>query len=107
MEWAYPRLWVRLAVVFLSFGSVCGVVRSANPCHAEHGNGPDRRGDNDDMGPSNFAPPDRNVLQVLERAEKALSEHRYGAALEGLAEILRGSEDYFYQPDRKVSIYRS
>ncbi len=60
----------------------------------------------DDMGPSNFVPPDRNVLQVLARAKKALAEHRYGEALEGLAEVLRGSEDYLTQPDRKVPTYR-
>ena len=36
-----------------------------------------------------------------------MSEHRYGEALEGLAEILRGKEDFFYQPDRKITIYRS
>ncbi len=36
-----------------------------------------------------------------------LKEHRYGEALEGLSQILRSSEDYFYQPDRKVPIYKS
>ena len=70
-------------------------------------NGATPSADDEDAGPSNFAPPDRNVLQVLTRAKKALGDHRYGEALEGLAEVLRGSEDYFYQPDRKVSIYRS
>ena len=55
----------------------------------------------------NFAAPDRNVLQALNRAQKVLKEHRYGEALEGLTQILRSSEDYFYQPDRKVPIYKS
>ena len=54
-----------------------------------------------------FAAPDRNVLQALNRAQKVLKEHRYGEALEGLSQILRSSEDYFYQPDRKVPIYKS
>ena len=63
--------------------------------------------DDDESGPGNFTPPDRNILQLLNRSKKALNEHRYGEALEGLSEILRGSEDYFYQPDRKLSIYRS
>ncbi len=63
--------------------------------------------ENDDSGPSHFAPPDRKILQLLARSKKALDERRYGEALEGLTEILRGGEDYLYQPDRKLSIYRS
>ena len=61
----------------------------------------------EDAGPGNFAAPDRNVLQALNRAQKVLKEHRYGEALEGLSQILRSNEDYFYQPDRKVPIYKS
>ncbi len=58
--------------------------------------------ENDDSGPSHFAPPDRKILQLLARSKKALDEHRYGEALEGLTEILRGGEDYLYQPDKKL-----
>ena len=36
-----------------------------------------------------------------------MKEHRYGEALEGLSQILRSNEDYFFQPDRKVPIYKS
>ena len=61
----------------------------------------------EDAAPGNFAAPDRNVLQVLNKAQKVLKEHRYGEALEGLSQILRNSEDYFYQPDPKVPIYKS
>jgi outer membrane protein assembly factor BamB len=60
----------------------------------------------DDTAPSNFAPPDRKLLQVLARSKKALEEHRYGEALEGLAEVLGNSDDYLIQPDRKVPTYR-
>ncbi len=60
----------------------------------------------DDSGPGNFAAPDRKILQVLDRAQKVLQEHRYGEALEGLSQILRGNEDYLYQPDRKIPIYK-
>ena len=51
-------------------------------------------------------PRDRNVLQALNRAKKVLQEHHYGEALEGLSQILRGNEDYFYQPDHKVPIFK-
>jgi outer membrane protein assembly factor BamB len=61
----------------------------------------------EDAGPGNFAAPDRNVLQSLKRAQKVLKEHRYGEALEGLNQILRTNEDYFYRPDPKASIYKS
>ncbi len=61
----------------------------------------------EDAGPGNFAPPNRNILQALVRAQKVLKEHRYGEALEGLSQILRSGEDYFYQPDRKLPIYKS
>ena len=61
----------------------------------------------DDSAPGNFAAPERNIMQALNRAEKVLKEHRYGEALEGLSQILRSSEDYFFQPDRKVPIYKS
>ena len=46
-------------------------------------------------------------MQALNRAQKVLKEHRYGEALEGLSQILRSNEDYFFQPDRKVPIYKS
>ena len=65
------------------------------------GNSADENG-----GTGSFAAPDRNLLQVLKRAQAVLKEHRYGEALEGLSQVLSASEDYFYQPDPKVSIYR-
>ncbi len=61
----------------------------------------------DDSSPGNFAAPERNIMQALNRAQKVLKENRYGEALEGLSQILSSSEDYFFQPDRKVPIYRS
>ncbi|MGO9109239.1 MAG: PQQ-binding-like beta-propeller repeat protein [Thermoguttaceae bacterium] len=61
----------------------------------------------EDTGPGSFAAPDRNILQALNRAQKVLKEHRYGEALEGLSQILRSNEDFFFQPDRKVPIYKS
>ena len=61
----------------------------------------------EDAVSGNFAAPDRNVVQALNRSQKVLKEHRYGEALEGLSQILRSNEDYFYQPDRKVPIYKS
>src|SRR5271165_4247137 len=61
----------------------------------------------DDSGPVSFAAPDRNILQALNRAQKVLKEQRYGEALEELSQILRSNEDYFFQPDRKVPIYKS
>jgi outer membrane protein assembly factor BamB len=42
----------------------------------------------------------------LARSKKAINEHRYGEALEGLTEILRNSEDFLTQPGGKGSIYR-
>ncbi len=62
----------------------------------------------EDIGPANFASPDRNVLQALNRAQKVLKEHRYGEGLEVLTQILRSSnDDFFFQPDPKVPIYKS
>ena len=61
----------------------------------------------EDNGPGNFSAPDRNVLQALNRAQKVLQEHRYGEALEGLSQILRSNDDFLYQPDRKVPIFKS
>lgn len=62
--------------------------------------------DSDDTSTSHFAPPNRGILQVLARSKKAMNEHRYGEALEGLTEILGSSEDFLTQPDRKGPIYR-
>jgi outer membrane protein assembly factor BamB len=61
----------------------------------------------EDAGPGNFPPPDRNLVQALNRAQKVLKEHRYGEALEGISQILRGGEDYLFQPDRTVAGYKS
>ncbi len=60
----------------------------------------------EDAGPGNFAAPNRNVLQALNRAEKVLKEHRYGEALEGLSLVLRSNEDSLYPPDRKLPFYK-
>ncbi len=57
---------------------------------------------NENAGTGSFVAPDRNLLQVLKKTNIAMNEHCHGEALEGLAQVLRGSEDYFYQPDRKV-----
>ena len=101
-KWAYPRLWVSLAVVSLFWPwAVASFAHQIRIGPAS----PDANGENDDAGSSNFSPPDRNVLQLLVRSKKALGEHRYGEALEGLAEILRGNQD-FLQPDHKGPIYR-
>jgi outer membrane protein assembly factor BamB len=54
-----------------------------------------------------FAPADRATLQQLRRARNAIDQGRYGEALEGLAEVLRANDDYFFQPDRKQPVYRS
>jgi outer membrane protein assembly factor BamB len=106
-HWACPRSWAGFAVV-----SVAILLQGTSTGHAQPGAllqlgaRAVQPAENDDSGPNNFAPPDRNVLQVLNRAKKALEEHRYGEALEGLAEILRGNEDYLTQFDRKIPIYR-
>ena len=61
----------------------------------------------ENTGRGNFAVPNHNILQALKKAQKALQEERYGEALEGLTQVLCNGEDYFYQPDRKVPIYKS
>lgn len=63
--------------------------------------------DNEQPAESSFPAPDRSTLQQLSRARESLKQNRYGEALEGLTEILRGSEDFFFQPDKKQPIYRS
>ena len=83
-----------------------GVFASGTACADRNRRRPASRAD-ENAGTGNFAAPDRNILQALKRAQKALKEHRYGEALEGLNQVLRSSEDYFYQPDRKVPVYKS
>ena len=61
----------------------------------------------DDAGPANFTAPDRKILQALKRAQKAVKDARYGEALEDLGQVLRCNEDYFFQPDPKLSIFKS
>ncbi|MGA2064712.1 MAG: PQQ-binding-like beta-propeller repeat protein [Thermoguttaceae bacterium] len=63
-------------------------------------------GDEPVAAENTFAVPDRATLQQLNRAREAIGQGRYGEALEGLGDILRGGEDYFFQPDRKKPIYR-
>jgi outer membrane protein assembly factor BamB len=112
---ACPQRLLGAVAVSLSISAICLISSTAQAQRVRVRGGvlnsagvvsPDST-ENDDSGPSHFAPPDRKVLQVLARSKKALEEHRYGEALEGLTEILRGGEDYLYQPDRKLSIYRS
>jgi outer membrane protein assembly factor BamB len=99
-ERVFPKVLIAFAVISFSAAWPCAaqVVRKApavDPAAEE------------DTGPGNFAAPDRTFLQSLNRAQKVLKEHRYGEALEGLSQILRSGEDYLFQPDRKVPIYRS
>ena len=104
--WAVPR--ILLAVAAISIAALWpgpSVVR-AQPLSARPA-APPAPAAEEDSGPGNFAAPDRKILQALSRAQKVLKEHRYGEALEGLSQILRSGEDYFYQPDRKVPIYKS
>ena len=102
-KWAYPRLWVSLAGGFSLLALGCGVVCSSNTywpgCAGRQRRKRRRRFEN-------FSQPDRNVLQFLVRLKKALGEHRYGEALEGLTEILRGNEDYYCSPTARIPIYR-
>ena len=106
LELACPRRLLGIAVVSLVIFCLGTSVGHAQRVRIRGGiiNGagvasPDS-GENDDSGPSHFAPPDRKILQLLARSKKALEEHRYcSEALEGLTEMLRGGEDYLYQPD--------
>ena len=64
-------------------------------------------GDGEESAENKFPSPDRSTLQLLARAREASKQGRYGEALEGLGEILKGGEDFFFQPDKKQPIYRS
>jgi outer membrane protein assembly factor BamB len=98
-EKVFPKILLACAVIaFFPAGAAVGqVVAQGNATPAAE----------DDNGPGNFAAPDRNVLQSLNHAQKVLKEGHYGEALEGLSQILRSNEDYFFQPDRKAPIYKS
>jgi len=103
---------IAFAIAAISFLAAVPSALDAQPViqvQAVAGARPSVPGDSadDDSGPGSFAAPDRNILQALNRAKKVLKENRYGEALEGLSQILRSREDYFFQPDRKVPIYKS
>ena len=106
---AQPKILLAVAAILI-FSPWPGLsVLEAQGVKIGVGRGPATTGEpvDEDGGPGNFAAPPRNLLQVLVRAQEVLKEHRYGEALEGLSQILRTNEDYFYQPDRKVPIYKS
>lgn len=69
--------------------------------------GPDGSPVNEDLPQNVFMPADRSVLKRLSEARQLLQEGRYGGAVRLLGAILDGSEDYFFQPDKKVPIHRS
>ncbi|MGH7135836.1 MAG: PQQ-binding-like beta-propeller repeat protein, partial [Pirellulales bacterium] len=64
-------------------------------------------GENDAATDSVFYPPDRDTLQRLARAGELVEEKRYGEAARFLSSILESAEDYFYQPQRGLPLYRS
>jgi len=54
-----------------------------------------------------FPPPDRKLLLWLDKAKELLKEEYYEAAVGYLGRILEEPGDYFFQPDRNLSIYAS
>ena len=102
-----PRARIFLAVAALSFPAVLPRVLHAQqkvPLAPGDAKG-DAKGGDSVIGV--FGAPDRKTLQALDRAKTAINENRFGDALEGLGEILGSNEDSFYQPDPKVSIFKS
>lgn len=61
----------------------------------------------EDLGEASFPPPDRSIVQLMNRSREALRLARYGDVVEGLDKILKCTEDFFFQPDPKAPIYRS
>ena len=104
---ALPKILLAVAAISISAVWPGTCLQAQGSVRAVRGRRPAGDAADDDAGPGNFAAPDRNILQALNRAQKVLKEHRYGEALEGLSQILRSNEDYFFQPDRKVPIYKS
>ncbi|MBX7166472.1 MAG: PQQ-binding-like beta-propeller repeat protein [Pirellulales bacterium] len=52
-------------------------------------------------------PTDREMLQRLDRAKKAIDGEHFDDAVRLLGDILHGPEDYFFQPDRAQPLHRS
>ena len=50
---------------------------------------------------------DRDTLKKLADARQFLAEGQFGEAVRKLGAILEGREDFFFQPDKKSSVYRS
>ena len=69
--------------------------------------GPDGSAPESDLAENVFVPADRGILLRLANARELLQEGRYGEAVRALGSILEGPEDYFFQPDKNVPVYRS
>jgi outer membrane protein assembly factor BamB len=54
-----------------------------------------------------FYPPDRATMQRFSAAKERLEQKRFSEAVRLLGSILEKPEDYFFQPDKDVPIYRS
>jgi len=104
---AFPKILLAVAAISISVSwPVPSLLQAQGVPPRPSAKEPAKESVEEDAASGNFAAPDRNVVQALNRCQKVLKEHRYGEALEGLSQILRSNEDYFYQPDRKVSLYK-
>ncbi len=54
-----------------------------------------------------FVPPERSTLLLLSHAQVLIDQGRFSEAVQCLGRILQGAEDFFYRPDRSVSVHRS
>jgi len=95
-----PVLWVVFLPTFLAAGWLLLFL----PAYAQ--NTPNSA-DDTEVVESVFAPPDRHALKKLTDAQRLVTEGRYREAARLLGDILQSSEDYFFQPDKKVAVYRS